>query len=79
MASPAAGIGKMPISSFSTYNVIGGLVWAVVIPLIGFGLAHAIPVGRNVLPITLVVGTVSCIPLVAEWVRHRRMTARAEL
>jgi membrane-associated protein len=75
LASPAAGVGRMPISSFATYNIIGGLVWAVVIPLIGFGLAHAIPVGKNVLPITLVVGAVSCIPLVTEWVRHRRRAA----
>jgi membrane-associated protein len=72
LASPAAGIGQMRVASFATYNVIGGLVWAVVIPLIGFGLAHAIPVSKNVLPITLVVGAVSCIPLVTEWVRHRR-------
>ena len=78
LANPAAGIGRMPIPKFTTYNVAGGVLWAVVVPLVGFGLAHVIPVGRNVLAITVVIGAVSVIPLVTEWVRHRRLANTAK-
>ena len=68
----------MPIPKFTTYNVAGGVLWAVVVPLVGFGLAHVIPVGRNVLAITVVIGVVSVIPLVTEWARHRRLANTAK-
>jgi membrane-associated protein len=72
LANPAAGIGRMPVHTFTAYNVAGGLLWAVVVPLIGFGLAHVIPVKNNVLAITVTVGTLSCIPLAVEFFRARR-------
>ena len=62
----------MSVPTFTAYNIAGGVLWAVVIPLIGFGLAHVMPVKHNLVLITLTVGTLSCIPLVIEFVRARR-------
>jgi membrane-associated protein len=77
VVSPAAGVGRMPMRPFATYNALGGVFWAVVIPAIGYSLASLFPVTHHVLPLTLAIGTVSLIPLATEWFRHRRNT-RAE-
>lgn len=39
-APVAAGVGKMPRRFFTTFNVLGGVVWSTLVILLGFGLAH---------------------------------------
>jgi len=39
-APVAAGVGKMPRRLFTTFNVVGGVVWSTLVILLGFGLAH---------------------------------------
>ena len=39
-APVAAGVGKMPRRLFTTFNVLGGVIWSTLVILLGFGLAH---------------------------------------
>ena len=42
-APVVAGIGKMHYPTFLSYNLLGGLLWAVVIPYLGYYLGKSIP------------------------------------
>jgi len=42
-APVVAGIGKMPRSRFMLYNVVGGVLWGIAMPLLGYWLGQKIP------------------------------------
>lgn len=42
-APMVAGIGKMPRGKFFAYNVIGGIIWATILPLLGYWVGSKIP------------------------------------
>ena len=68
----AAGIGKMPYSHFVKYNVIGALLWAVGVTLLGYWLGSYEFVRNNIeVALILIVG-VSLLPIAIEWLNHRR-------
>jgi membrane-associated protein len=73
-----AGVGKMNRRVFTIYNLVGGLIWAIGVTLLGFALGNAI--GSNVdaylLPLIAMVIVVSLIPVYLEWRRSQRRTAR---
>lgn len=74
-----AGIGRMPYRSFVTYNVIGGFLWAVCIPLLGFWLGHKIPdVDRYLIPIVVAIVGLSVLPGAVEFLRSRARARRDE-
>lgn len=72
VAPTMAGVGQMPYRRFLTYNVVGGLLWALSVPLLGYVLGGLIPnLDRYIL---LLVGTVvvlSFIPVALELRRAR--------
>jgi len=57
-----AGIGSMNYRTFLVYNTVGGAIWAFGIPLLGYYLGALIgdDIDRYLLPIILVMITVSC-------------------
>ncbi len=58
-----AGMGNMKYSTFFVYNLVGGLLWAVGVTLIGYFLGRAIPdVDRYLLLVIAVVVLVSMTP-----------------
>lgn len=58
-----AGIGVMNYSSFLFYNVIGGALWAIGMPALGFFLGSVIPdVDRYLLPIISAIIILSVLP-----------------
>lgn len=58
-----AGVGKMEYRHFLTYNLLGGVLWAIGLPLAGFFLGNIIPnVDRYLLPIILVIIFLSVLP-----------------
>lgn len=58
-----AGIGSMDYKTFLTYNVIGGILWAICLPLAGFYLGKAISdVDKYLLPIIGFIVVVSILP-----------------
>lgn len=58
-----AGIAQMHYPSFLTYNIAGGVLWAMGMTLLGYFLGTAIPdVDRYLLPIVLVIIVLSVVP-----------------
>ncbi len=71
-----AGVGEMKYLQFLSYNVIGGVVWGLGMPLLGYFLGNAIPnIDRYLIPIILFIIIVSMIPPVWHFLKekhHRR-------
>jgi membrane-associated protein len=60
-----AGIADMNYKTFITYNIIGGLLWAVGLPLLGFYLGTLIPdIDRYIIPVLIVIIIASIIPAI---------------
>lgn len=58
-----AGIGNMHYRTFITYNIVGGLIWAVGVTLAGYFLGQLIPdVDKYLIPIILVIVFISVAP-----------------
>jgi membrane-associated protein len=68
-----AGVGRMHYRTFVTYNVVGGLVWAVGITTLGYVLGESIPdIDRYLLPVIALIVIVSVLPVALELYRARR-------
>jgi membrane-associated protein len=68
-----AGVGEMEYRRFVTFNVIGGFLWAVGLTVLGYLLGASIPnVDRYLLPMILVIGAVSFVPVIRELWKMRR-------
>lgn len=62
-APVVAGIGNMKYRTFFAYNIIGGFLWAVLLPLTGFYLGKTIPdVDKYLLPIIGSIIVLSVLP-----------------
>ena len=58
-----AGVGSMRYPRFALFNVVGGLLWAVGLPIAGYFLGKSIPnVDRYLLPIIVLIIAVSVAP-----------------
>lgn len=67
-----AGIGSMPYSKFLAYNLLGGFLWAVCLPLAGYFLGSLIPnVDRYLLPIVGVIVIASVAPTLIHILKER--------
>ncbi len=67
-----AGVGKMHYRTFVTFNVLGGFLWAVGVTTLGFFLGKIEFVKNNIEFAAVVIVAVSVLPMVLEFVRHRR-------
>ena len=70
-----AGAGAMPYRTFALFNVIGGLLWAVGVTMLGFLLGEAIDIDRYLYPVIGVIIVVSVLPVFLE-VRKARKHGR---
>lgn len=60
-----AGVGSMKYRTFLTYNIVGALLWAVGLSLLGFFLGNSIPnIDRYLLPIIALIILASVLPSV---------------
>ena len=58
-----AGVGKMRYRTFLFYNIIGGALWALGMPWLGYYLGSTIPnIDKYLLPIILIIITLSVAP-----------------
>ena len=63
LAPLLAGVGSMQYSRFLAYNIVGGILWGIGLPLIGYFLGHAIPgIDRYILPIIGGILVLSALP-----------------
>jgi membrane-associated protein len=72
-----AGIGTMRYRTFVTYNVLGGLLWAIGVTPLGYTLGKTVHgIDKYLLPVIIVIAALSAIPVVLEFRRSRRPTSR---
>lgn len=71
-----AGVGEMDRRTFTTYNIVGGFVWAVGVTVAGYILGSAIgsDIDKYLLPIIAVIVVLSILPPLIEMRRERRRT-----
>jgi len=68
-----AGVGSMKYKTFLIYNIIGGIAWAVSVPIAGYYLFRYIPsIDKYLLPILVVIIIISAIPAILELIKSRR-------
>jgi len=68
-----AGVGKMRYSVFITYNLIGGLLWAVGVLALGYYLGTVIPnVDKYLLPIILGIIFISILPNIIHILKDKK-------
>lgn len=66
-----AGVGKMHYRTFISYNIIGGIVWAFLMPTIGYYVGSFFPDAQKyLLPITIGVVVLSLLPLIKKMIKR---------
>ena len=71
-----AGIGTMRYRVFVTYNIVGALLWAVGVTLLGYTLGKTVHgIDKYLLPVILVIAAASAVPVILEVRRSRRQAA----
>ena len=72
-----AGIGTMRYRTFVTFNVVGALLWAVGVTLLGYTLGKTVHgIDKYLLPVIILIAALSAVPVLLEIRRHRRTTSR---
>ena len=67
-----AGVGRMDFRRFFIFSAIGAVLWAGLVTIAGYFLGNVPFVKNNIELILLLVVVVSVIPIVMEYVKHRR-------
>lgn len=71
--NPMAGALRVPVRTFTVWQVTGGLAWTLGLTLAGYALGSSVPdVDRYLLPIVAVIAALSLLPLASEVYRSRR-------
>ena len=72
-ANPVAGISEMDVKTFTFFNVIGALLWTVLVTLLGYYIGNSVK-DTELIPAVI---AVSLIPIGVEFIRVRREIRRA--
>ena len=74
--NPVCGAAKVPLRTFTLWNVVGGLIWSVGVTMIGFVVGKSIKIDKYVIPGTILIVVLSVIPILLEArkARGRRQT-----
>ena len=67
-----AGVGRMDFRKFITYTAIGGVLWACGVTILGFYLGNIPLVRDNIEAVLVLIVFVSVIPMIVEFLLHRR-------
>ena len=67
-----AGVGSMPYSKFTLYNVVGGILWVSLFVLAGYFFGKVPFIEHNFSKVILVIIVVSLLPAVIEILRHNK-------
>jgi membrane-associated protein len=70
-----AGVGRMNFRTYAVYSTIGGILWATGVTLLGYFLGNVAFIADNIEAILIGVVLVSVIPVVFEYIRHKRSGA----
>jgi membrane-associated protein len=72
-----AGVGKMDFRKFITYTAIGGVLWACGITILGYYLGTVPFIHDNLEAALILIVFISVIPMLVEYVLHRRRARQA--
>jgi membrane-associated protein len=74
LINPFAGIIKADPKAFAVWNAVGGVVWTVLVTMLGYGLGSSIKgsIDHYILPVVAVILVLSVTPLAIELVKARR-------
>ncbi|OZM82830.1 DedA family protein [Pseudonocardia sp. MH-G8] len=70
-----AGVGRMDARRYFTYSLLGGVVWAAGVTVLGFWLGQFAFVRENIEMMLILIVALSLLPIVIELVRARRAQA----
>jgi membrane-associated protein len=77
LAPITAGAARMGYGVFTLFNVIGAVVWAVGLVLLGYGLGQFEIIQKLLEPIFILIALISVTPLFIEWLKRRRAAKHA--
>jgi len=69
-----AGVARMDFRKYAMYSAIGALLWAVGVTVLGYFLGNFEIVRKNIEIVLVLVVLISLIPMIIEFVRHRRQS-----
>lgn len=69
-----AGVANMNYRTFLFYNILGAVLWTVLLVILGYSLGNVINVDRYLLPIILVIIVLSFVPGIVTYLREKRKT-----
>jgi membrane-associated protein len=75
-ATVMAGASRMTFRIYAAYSVAGGIVWGVGVTLLGYWLGNVSVIRNNIELFAVAIVLVSFIPILFEFLRARRRTAR---
>lgn len=68
-----AGVGKMPYSHFFRFNALGGLLWGILLPLLGYSLGKTVPdIDKYLLPAVFVIIVASALPVIFHYQKRSK-------
>ncbi len=67
-----AGVGRMDFRRYLIFSIIGAVLWAGLVTIAGYFLGNIPFVRNNIELILILVVVISIVPIIVEWVRHRR-------
>jgi membrane-associated protein len=67
-----AGVGRMDFKRYAFASAIGAFLWAVGITIAGYFLGNITFVKNNIELIVILIVFISLVPVIFEYVRHRR-------
>jgi membrane-associated protein len=71
-----AGVAQMDRRRFLVWSGVGAVLWVLVVTLLGYFLGSAFPgLGSNIDKAMIVILAFSAVPIVYEWLKHRRHAA----
>ena len=72
-----AGVGKMQYAKFLTFNVIGGALWGIGLPLLGYYLGNVVPnIDKYIVFIVFLIIFISILPILANILKDRNARTR---
>lgn len=70
-----AGMGRMNFRRFIIFSAIGAVLWAGGVTILGYFLGNVEFVKKNIELILILVIVISLLPVILEWIKHRRQRA----
>lgn len=68
-----AGIAKMKYRRFFLFNATGGLMWGVLLPVLGYSLGRSVPsIDKYVLPVIFVIIVLSALPVTFHYLKSKQ-------